>query len=40
MFFTQNLWGERQQLIKSFILNVNIIFLKNIIIFLLFSSKI
>ncbi|AXD90682.1 hypothetical protein CHE40_11640 [Salmonella enterica] len=35
MFFTQNLWVERQQLIKPVILNVNIICLKNIIIFLL-----
>ncbi|KAF0667735.1 hypothetical protein L247_19995, partial [Salmonella enterica subsp. enterica serovar Worthington str. BCH-7253] len=31
MFFTQNLWVERQQLIKLFILNINIICLKNII---------
>lgn len=29
----QNLWVERQQLIKPVILNVNIICLKNIIIF-------
>ncbi|ABX66091.1 hypothetical protein SPAB_00665 [Salmonella enterica subsp. enterica serovar Paratyphi B str. SPB7] len=38
MFFTQNLWVERQQLIKPFILNVNIICLKNIIIFFIMGS--
>ncbi|ACH76608.1 hypothetical protein P288_20335 [Salmonella enterica subsp. arizonae serovar 18:z4,z23:- str. CVM N7307] len=38
MFFTQNLWVERQQLIKPFILNVNIIYLKNIIIFFIIGG--
>ncbi|OHG53026.1 hypothetical protein A7S23_18035 [Salmonella enterica] len=35
---TQNLWVERQQLIKPFILNVNIIYLKNIIIFFIIGG--
>ncbi|ESE93369.1 hypothetical protein SEEW9607_18670 [Salmonella enterica subsp. enterica serovar Worthington str. ATCC 9607] len=38
MFFTQNLWVERQQLIKLFILNINIICLKNIIMFFIIGG--